>query len=151
MFAFLFYLHLHFNRRFMFINTFSYVSVFVCICILLLTLTFLWRQNQNGGSNAIISDVKIKLGSKTSLHVTSKSKWKAQIRYHGWVMTVIKSGLLVSIFQTALGYLVMPTKSNCIYVYIYEWALTIVIRVKHWKYWLGLTVSFYLGSGLSLQ
>ena len=38
---------------------------------------------------------------------------------------------LVSISQTALGYLVIPTQSNCIYVYIYEWALTIVIRVKH--------------------
>ena len=28
--------------------------------------------------------------------------------------------MLVSISQTALGYLVMPTQSNCIYVYIYE-------------------------------
>ena len=34
---------------------------------------------------------------------------------------------LVSISQTALGYLVMPTQSNCIYVYIYDWALTIYL------------------------
>ena len=38
-----------------------------------------WRQNQNGEQNLIIRDVKIKTGSKTSLYVTSKSKWKAQI------------------------------------------------------------------------
>ena len=44
---------------------------------------------------------------------------------------LVSREILVSISQSALGYLVVPTQSNCIYVYIYEWALTIVIRVKH--------------------
>ena len=76
-----FHVYQHFQLRFRFCLHlhFAFNSYFFCDV-----------KIKTEGQNAIISDVKIKMGSKTSLYVTSKSKWKAQIRYHGWVMTVKK-------------------------------------------------------------